>query len=247
MQHFVADYGYLAVIILMTAESACIPVPSELVMPFSGAIAAGVVVGVRLNLVAAILAGTLGNLVGSYIAWAIGCYGTRSSIRRWGRLAWLREQHIARATDWFDRRGPVAVLLGRVIPVVRTFISLPAGMAAMAPARFGAYTLVGCLPWNAGLTIAGYELGRNWRSVQNTLQAVGDIVAVLIVLLAASAILVLIRRRHARAKSPVASAHAKKVNLDICLIPGRPISPWSVTAATTASLRTPQSPPCFPG
>ena len=138
MQHLIASYGYLAVFLLMAAESACIPVPSELVMTFAGALAAGAVPGTRLNIVAVIAAGVAGNVAGSYIAWAAGRYGGQPALHRWGRLLWLGDHDLDRATRWFDRYGARAVLIGRVLPVVRTFISLPAGIAGMKPVRFRA-------------------------------------------------------------------------------------------------------------
>jgi membrane protein DedA with SNARE-associated domain len=137
MQHLIATYGYLAVFLLMVAESACIPVPSELIMTFGGAIAAGTVPGTSLNLIAVIAAGVAGNVVGSYLAWGVGRYGGQAALRRWGRRLWLRDQELDRANRWFARYGARAVLIGRVLPVVRTFISLPAGLAGMRPLRFG--------------------------------------------------------------------------------------------------------------
>src|ERR1700740_2902734 len=117
----------------MVAESACIPVPSELIMTFGGAIPAGAVPGTGLNLVGVIIAGAAGNVVGSYIAWAVGRYGGLPALRRWGRRLRIREHDLERANQWFNRRGSWAVLIGRLLPVVRTFISLPAGIAGMDP------------------------------------------------------------------------------------------------------------------
>jgi membrane protein DedA with SNARE-associated domain len=148
VQHFIATYGYLAIFVLMLAESACIPVPSELIMTFGGALAAGAVPGTSLNLAGVILAGTAGNVVGSYVAWAVGRYLgwpalTRLTRGRRGGRGWLRERDLDRAVGWFGRHGGKAVLIGRVLPVIRTFISLPAGIAGMAPVRFGVYTTIG--------------------------------------------------------------------------------------------------------
>ena len=131
MPNLIATYGYAAVFLLMVAESACIPVPSELIMTFGGALAAGAVPGTSLNLAGVIIAGVAGNVVGSYIAWAVGRYGGQPALRRWGRRLRLREHDLDRANRWFARYGPRAVLIGRVLPVVRTFISLPAGIAGM--------------------------------------------------------------------------------------------------------------------
>jgi len=165
MQQFIATYGYLAIFVLMLAESACIPVPSELIMTFGGALAAGAVPGTQLNLIGVILAGTAGNVAGSYIAWAAGRYGGQPAVRKWGKRFRLREHDLDRAIAWFDRHGGKAVLIGRMLPVVRTFISLPAGIAGMPPVRFGVYTTIGCLLWTTALAVAGYAVGANWESV----------------------------------------------------------------------------------
>jgi membrane protein DedA with SNARE-associated domain len=159
VQHFISQYGYVAVFLLMLAESACIPIPSEVIMLFGGALAAGAVPGAHPSLAGIVLAGVLGTVAGSYISWAVGRYAGQAAVRRWGRLVGLRDHDIDRATRWFERHGPAAVLFGRVIPVVRTFISLPAGFAGMPAGRFGLYTTLGCIPWTAALGIAGYALG----------------------------------------------------------------------------------------
>ena len=169
MENFISQYGYIAVFLLMVAESACIPVPSEVTMMLGGALAAGAVVNssgaTHPLLIGIVAAGVLGNVVGSYIAWAVGKYAGQAAIRRWGRRIGIREHEIDRATAWFERHGPAAVLVGRVIPVIRTFISLPAGFADMRAGKFGLYTTLGCIPWTAALAIAGYAVGANWKSV----------------------------------------------------------------------------------
>src|SRR5580698_11365820 len=129
VQHFIAQYGILAIFVLMLAESACIPMPSELIMLFGGALAAGAVAGTRLDLAAVIAAGVAGNLAGSYLAYAVGRYGGQAALHRWGRRIRLREHDLDKATAWFAKYGPAAVGFGRLLPVVRTFISLPAGLA----------------------------------------------------------------------------------------------------------------------
>src|ERR1700676_1035207 len=144
LQHFITSYGYIAVFVLMLAESACIPVPSEVIMLLGGALAAGAVTGPGVHthplLIGIIVAGVLGNVAGSYIAWAVGKYAGQAAIHRWGRRVGIREHEIDRATAWFERHGTVAVLVGRVVPVIRTFISLPAGFADMPAVKFGVYT-----------------------------------------------------------------------------------------------------------
>ncbi len=195
MQHFIATYGYAAVFLLMVAESACIPIPSELIMTFGGALAAGAVPGTSLNLAGVIIAGVAGNVAGSYAAWAAGRYGGQPALRRWGHRLWLRERDIERATRWFDRHGPEAVLFGRLLPVVRTFISLPAGIAGMAPVRFGVYTTIGCIPWTAGLAVAGYAVGASWQSIVNGFHGPTYVIAAVVALALAIAAWRYARRR----------------------------------------------------
>ena len=198
MQHFIATYGYLAVFLLMVAESACIPVPSELIMPLGGALAAGAVAGHRLSLALVIVAGVAGNVVGSYIAWAVGRWGGQPALRRWGGRVWLREDHLEAANRWFDRYGPRAVLIGRLLPVVRTFISLPAGIAGMRPLRFGVYTTIGCIPWTAALAAAGYAVGASWQQIPNAFHAVTYVVAAIVVIaLAVGVWIFIVRSRRA--------------------------------------------------
>ena len=194
MQHFIPQYGYLAVFLLMLAESACIPIPSEVIMLFGGALAAGAVPGAHPSLLGIIVAGVLGNLAGSYIAWAVGKYAGQAAVHRWGRRVGIREHDIDRATAWFERHGASAVLFGRVVPVVRTFISLPAGFAGMPAIRFGLFTTLGCIPWTAALAIAGYALGANWQSVANGFHGPTYAIAGIIVVAAAAAIVLHLRR-----------------------------------------------------
>ena len=181
MQQLISQYGYLAVFVLMLAESACIPVPSELIMPLGGALAAGAVAGHQLSLALVIVAGVAGNVVGSYIAWAVGRWGGQPALRRWGGRVWLREDHLEAANRWFDRYGPRAVLIGRLLPVVRTFISLPAGIAGMRPLRFGIYTTIGCIPWTAALATAGFAVGANWESIVSAFHGPTYIIAAVVV------------------------------------------------------------------
>ena len=197
MQHLIATYGYLAVFVLMVAESACLPVPSELIMTFAGALAAGAVPGTSLNLIGVIAAGVAGNVVGSYLAWAVGRYGGQPALQRWGHRFWLRDHDLDRASTWFARYGPRAVLIGRVLPVVRTFISLPAGISGMEPVRFGIYTTIGCIPWTAALAYAGYVVGSNWKSVVSALRGPTYIIAGLVVIGLIIAIWWYVRRHRA--------------------------------------------------
>jgi membrane protein DedA with SNARE-associated domain len=190
VEHLITDtilqYGLLAVFVLMTLESACIPIPSEITMLFGGALAnAGFVASIgqegrHLNFVAVGLAGTVGNLVGSWIAWGVGWRGGRPLLERRGRSVFLRQHELDRAEVWFERHGEAAVFVSRLLPVIRTFISLPAGIAEMRFVRFSVYTFLGCLPWTFALTALGYALGSQWRVVDRFLRPVSIVVAVLV-------------------------------------------------------------------
>ena len=201
MQHFITTYGYLAIFLLMMAESACIPVPSEVIMTFGGALAAGAVPGTSLNLVGVIAAGVAGNVAGSYLAWAAGRYGGQPALHRWGRRLRLRDHDLDRASSWFARYGPRAVLIGRLLPVVRTFISLPAGIAGMDPVRFGIYTTIGCIPWTAALAVAGYAVGANWESIANAFHGPSYIIAAVVLLAIVIGVWRYLRRRPADART----------------------------------------------
>ena len=206
MQHFIASYGITAVFLLMIAESACIPVPSELVMCLGGALAAGAVAGAHPSLLAVIAAGVAGNLAGSYLAWAAGRYGGEPALRRYGRYLRLRDHDLDRASAWFNRHGRAAVFFGRMVPVVRTFISLPAGIAGMPAARFGLYTVAGCIPWTAGLALAGYGVGRNWQAIVSGFRGPSYAIAGILAVLLIVAVAVYARRRAAGSRRRPAHA-----------------------------------------
>lgn len=177
MTSFLSHYGYLAIFVLMVAESACIPIPSELVMMFGGALAASG----TLSLVGVVVVGTVANLVGAMLAWAAGRWWGRAAILRWGRYVGIHEAGLVRAEAWFERFGQPTVFFGRVLPVVRTFVSVPAGVGEMPVVRFGVLTLVGSLLWNLALAIAGFELGSHWSVVEHQIGVAGDVLAVVIV------------------------------------------------------------------
>jgi len=188
MQHFISSYGYLAILLLMTAESACIPVPYELTMPFGGAIAAGAVAGAHLNLALVIAVGVAGNVIGSYLAWAAGWYGVDSVLVRSDRS----RRHVAHAHEWFDRYGAPTVFLSRMVPVVRTFISLPAGIARMPLLQFSIYTAAGSFIWCLLLTVLGDQAGSNWGEWH---RRIGYLNYVVVLVAAALLVAWLLRRR----------------------------------------------------
>jgi membrane protein DedA with SNARE-associated domain len=192
MTHFltdvVANYGYLAIFLLMAASTACIPIPSEVVLLFGGALASPTFAATALqgganplSLVWVIVAATLGTLVGSWIAYGIGFAGGRALVDRAGKVLLFRPEEVDRAHEWFERHGDRAVLVARVVPVVRAFISLPAGVARMRAWRFTLYTLIGALTWDVALTVAGYYLGESWRTVEKFMTPISIVIAVALV------------------------------------------------------------------
>jgi membrane protein DedA with SNARE-associated domain len=161
-------WGYLAIFFLTVLESACVPMPSEVTLGLGGALASGAVIAGThgdLNLGLVILVGTLGSVVGSLIAYAVGRTGGRTLVNRFGRYVLVSHSEVDRVERWFRGRGEWAVLYGRVIPVVRTFVSLPAGLARMNVARFVALTTVGVAAWVTLLSCIGYALGSSWESL----------------------------------------------------------------------------------
>jgi membrane protein DedA with SNARE-associated domain len=206
MEHFLTDvvarHGYVAVFLLMMASTTCLPVPSEIVLLFGGALASETFARTALQggaphlaLVAVIAVATLGTLAGSWIAYGIGYAGGRPLVDRAGRYLLFRPDEVDRAHAWFERHGDVAVLFARVIPVVRAFISLPAGVARMSPWRFTLYTLIGALTWDVGLAIGGYALGESWRTVERYLSPISIAIGAL---LAAALVIWIVRRVRAR-------------------------------------------------
>jgi membrane protein DedA with SNARE-associated domain len=172
MEHFIVSeisrHGYLAIFLLMTLESACIPIPSEAIMLFGGALTAGATiagVSAHLNLLTVSLLGLAGNLLGSGIAYAVGRTGGRALVEKWGRYILISHKDLDRAEAYFAKRGEAAVLVGRVLPVVRTFISFPAGVAEMPILKFSLFTLLGSLPWILALAYSGNAVAGNWQSI----------------------------------------------------------------------------------
>ncbi len=168
----VADYGYLAVFVLMALSSACVPIPGEATMLFGGALAAAgfAAEGEQLSLLGVGTAGSLGTLVGSWVAYWGGAVGGRPLIDRFGRYLLIRPHEVDTAHDWFERYGDVTVGFSRILPVLNTFISLPAGVVRMPFWRFTAYTVIGCVPWTFLLAWFGYVLGARWQTVETALE-----------------------------------------------------------------------------
>lgn len=152
--------GYGGVAALMALESACLPLPSEIIMPFSGYL---VSTG-RFDLLLVATAGAIGCNIGSLVAYEIGAYGGRPLVERWGARLLINRNEIDWADRWFARRGSITVLIGRLLPVVRTFIALPAGVARMNRLWFHLYTFVGSWIWCFALAFIGMKLGEKWNS-----------------------------------------------------------------------------------
>lgn len=161
---WISHYGYWGIIFLMALESATLPVPSEIVMPFAGYLVweQGV-----MNLPGVILAGTIGCTIGSIAAYAVGYYAGRPLILRYGKYILLSEKHLRRAEAWFNRYGDEATFVARLLPVIRTVISLPAGISKMRVKRFLLYSFAGSLPWTAVLAGLGFWLGPNWKDISS--------------------------------------------------------------------------------
>lgn len=162
---FIHSLGYAGIFVLMTLESALIPIPSEVTMPFSGSLVA---LG-QFNFWMVVAVGTLGNLFGSLLAYWLGFWGEEAVVRqvivKYGKYVLISESEYDRSERWFRNHGELVVFLSRVLPVLRTFISLPAGVSKMKLPKFIAYTVVGCFIWSAILTEIGVVLGDHWNTI----------------------------------------------------------------------------------
>jgi membrane protein DedA with SNARE-associated domain len=186
--------GLAGVFVLMLLESACIPVPSEATMLFAGFnVANG-----EYSLFAATAAGVLGNLAGSWIAYGVGYVGRVDVLEKHGRKLHIKKSHLEWADRWFERHGDATVFFTRMIPIIRTFISLPAGVARMPFWRFTVLTLAGCIPWVLLLTFIGKEAGDNWESWKDSLHYV-DYAVVAAIVIGVGWLVIRSRRRRSEA------------------------------------------------
>jgi membrane protein DedA with SNARE-associated domain len=195
----VGDLGLPGIFLLMAPESACIPIPSEATMLFAGFN----VHNGEYPLWAAVAVGVAGNVVGSWIAYAVGYYGRIELLERHGKVFHVKPSHLELAERWFERYGSAAVFFSRMLPIIRTFISLPAGVARMPFWKFTAFTLAGCVPWVFMLTWIGREVGANWEDWKNSLHYVDYTVAALIV---AGVVYLVVRWRRNRGRTADATA-----------------------------------------
>jgi membrane protein DedA with SNARE-associated domain len=192
----ISIFGYAGVIVLMAIESACIPLPSEVIMPFSGYLVASG----RFNLQLVALGGALGCLLGSYVAYAVGASGGRRALERWGRFVLITHHELEIADRFFERFGSAAVFIGRLLPVVRTFVAFPAGVARMRLMPFSIYTLAGSYIWCLVLAWIGMKMGQHWEAIGPYFRRFDNLVAILI----AIAIAVAIYKRLRGGSSPIA-------------------------------------------
>lgn len=169
----ISTLGYGGIVLAMAIESACIPLPSEVIMPFSGYL----VSRGRFSLWGVSLAGALGCTLGSAVAYAVGAYGGRPFILKYGRYVLITPHEVDRADRWFARYGMAATFISRLLPVIRTFISLPAGIARVPVGRFLFYAFLGSLPWSWALAYVGMLLGEHWDRVGGLLRSL-DVVIV---------------------------------------------------------------------
>jgi membrane protein DedA with SNARE-associated domain len=194
----IAGLGYGGVVLLMAVESACIPLPSEVIMPFAGYL---VSTG-RFGLQEVAIAGAIGCLLGSYVAYFIGATGGRQAFESYGRYVLISTHELEIADGFFERWGSLTVFAARLLPVIRTFIAFPAGVSRMNLWRFSIYTLLGSYPWCLLLAYAGMKMGQNWRHLAPYFHRFDDLIALLLAIAIAAFLYV---RLHGRTQRPVSS------------------------------------------
>jgi len=175
LQSLYGAVGYIGVMLAMAIESAMIPLPSELILPFAGFMVSDASQLEPLTrgpwgFWIVVIVATVGNTLGSLVAYAIGAYGGRPFLERYGRYLLIREHEIEVADRFFERYGAATVFIGRLLPIVRTFISFPAGVTRMPLGKFIAYSTAGALPWSIALVYAGVLLGANWVEIREMLK-----------------------------------------------------------------------------
>ena len=179
--HLVNALGIWGIWIGMILESACIPIPSEVIMLSGGFLAAQG----SLSFSEVVIAGSIGNLIGSMLAFYAGKSGGRRLLERYGKYILLNVHHLEQAEHWFGRFGEGTVFFTRMLPFIRTFISLPAGIAGMNAWKFIVFTALGCIPWNLALVYLGYRLGGDWSIVEQYLRPVSYAVCIMVIILLA--------------------------------------------------------------
>jgi len=170
--------GYSGVVIMMAIESVCVPLPSEIIMPFAGYLAAKG----EFTFIGVAIAGSIGSVIGSVLAYGVGIYGGRAFIEKYGKYILLSRHDLNLADKFFHKYGSSAMFFSRMLPVVRTFISLPAGIAKMNFTKFIIYTFLGSLPWCFGLAYAGKKLGDHWNALGVYFHKFDAIIGILLIL-----------------------------------------------------------------
>ncbi|HEX7575053.1 MAG TPA: DedA family protein [Candidatus Methanoperedens sp.] len=177
--HFISSIGYLGVFILMTLESAALPVPSEVVMPFSGYLS---YMGV-FNLTLITIVGAAGCMAGSVLSYYVGLKGGRPFLTKYGKYFFMNYKHVELAEEWFNKYGDKAVFFSRLFPVVRTFISLPAGIGKYSLKKLTLYSFLGSLPWCFGLAYIGFRLGPYWKNIIIFFNGLDIVIVVIIIMI----------------------------------------------------------------
>ena len=232
MENFLVHWGYLAIFIATLVSSMGIPIGSEIAIGYGGALASGEIATtghIHLSLWAVIVVAVVGELVGSSIGYAIGYFGGRPLVDRVGKYILLTHKDLDRAEAWFDGRGEWVVLFGRLVPLVRSFISLAAGLAEMMKSKFFVMTVIGCTIWCGALAGIGYSLGASWQHVLKDFSDAGYVAIVLVVLVIAA--LIVHRVRTLRAERSSQGAHVAGAT--------RPIASSAPAAATAPDPQTP--------
>lgn len=190
--------GYTGLTILMAMESMVIPLPSELVMPFAGFLAAEA----KMSFVLVVAFSTIGSIIGSLISYYMGLYGGKKLVTKFGKYLLLDEQDLEKTAKWFHEKGEKTILIGRFVPVVRHLISIPAGIGKMNLKNFCIYTIIGATIWNSLLAYLGYILGKNWNVIRHYSEYVS--IAVVIIILAGG---IYVIQRHIRHKNNLSRPH----------------------------------------
>jgi membrane protein DedA with SNARE-associated domain len=208
MEHFLESWGYLAIFVLSLISSMGIPVGAEVAIIYGGVLASGQVPGEHhpLNLILVIVAATAAELVGSFTGYVIGARGGRPLVDRLGKYVLITHRDLDRAEAWFARRGDALVLVGRLIPLLRSFVSLAAGLGEMAIAKFTLFTLIGCAIWCTALSSLGYSLGSSYNHVLKDFSAAGYAAAAIFVVVVLALFLHRLRIVRAERSRPIEGA-----------------------------------------
>jgi membrane protein DedA with SNARE-associated domain len=216
--HFVREAGLPGIFVLMAISAACIPIPSEVVMLFAGFAVAEPAKSAsshHLTMLGIVLAGVLGSMVGSYVAYGVGRGGRLELMERGGaKFKWIptHPSQIERADRWFARYGNWAVLFGRLVPFVRAFVSLPAGVSKMPLLRFSVLSLIGTIPWVLVLALAGDAVGSEWTKIRSGFEYVDYVIVIAIV---AAIVWALVRRRGGPRRAQVASQGTEEPGVEV--------------------------------